>query len=161
KLKGRKADAALYWKGYAFAKTGNKGQASATFAELKKGYPQSKWLKNAAEIEAEWKGASGDVGGSLSDEEWAIAFAGLMNSNPDKGVEVARTRLQGNSATKIKDKVLFVLATQGGEKGQDLVLNVAKTSNDPDLQKRAIKYIGMSGNSRSRAALKEIYQSTT
>jgi hypothetical protein len=159
-MHGRKADAALYWKGYAFNKAGNKGQASATFAELRKAYPQSKWVNDAKEIEAEWKGATGNVGGSLSDEEWASAFMALMNSDPDKGIEVARTKLQGNSPTKTKDKILYVLATQGGEKGQDLVLSVAKTGNDPDLQKRAIKYIGMMGSSRGRTALKETYNST-
>jgi hypothetical protein len=161
KMRGRKADAALYWKGYALGKAGNKSQAAATFAELRKAYPQSKWVKDAGEREAEWKGATGNVGGGLSDEEWAIAFAGLMNSNPEKGVEVARTRLQGNSSTKTKDKVLYVLATQGSEKGQDLLISVAKTSNDPDLRKRAIKYIGMNGNASGRAALKDIYNSTT
>jgi HEAT repeat protein len=161
KMRGRKADAALYWKGYALGKAGNKSQGAATFAELRKAYPQSKWLKDAAATEAEWKGATGNVGGGLSDEEWAIAFAGLMNSNPEKGIEVARTRLLGNSSTKAKDKILFVLATQGSEKGQDLLISVAKTSNDPDLQKRAIKYIAMSGNARGRAALKDIYNSST
>src|SRR5437899_6520375 len=113
KMHGRKADAALYWKGYAQGKAGNKSQAAATFAELRKAYPQSKWRKDADAEEAGWKGAAGDVSSGLSDEEWAMAFAGLMNSNPDKGVEVARTKLQGNGSTRTKEKVLFVLATQG------------------------------------------------
>jgi hypothetical protein len=160
KMRGRKADAALYWKGQALDKAGNRSQAAATFAELRKTYPQSKWLKDAAATEAGWKGATGNVGGGLSDDEWIMAFTGLMNSDPDKGIEVAKTKLQGNSPTKLKDKILFVLATQGGEKGQALVLSVAKTSNDPDLRKRAIKYIGMMGSSRGRAELKEIYNST-
>jgi HEAT repeats len=160
KMRGRRADAALYWKGQALDKAGNRSQAAATFAELRKAYPQSKWLKDAAATEAGWKGATGNVGGSLSDDEWISAFTALMNSDPDKGVEVAKTKLQGNSPTKLKDKILFVLATQGGDKGQVLVLSIAKASNDPDLQKRAIKYIGMMGNSRSRTALKEIYNST-
>ena len=161
KMRGRKADAALYWKGYALDKAGNRSQAAAAFAELRKAYPQSKWLNDAAAIEAGWKGATGNVGGCSSDDEWIFAFTALMNSAPDKGVEVAKTRLQGNCPAKTKDKILFVLATQGGEKGQDLVLNVAKTSNDPDLQKRAIKYIGMMGSSRGRSALKDIYRSST
>jgi HEAT repeat protein len=161
KMRGRKADAALYWKGYALDKAGNRTQAAAAFAELRKAYPQSKWLKDAAATEAGWKGATGNVGGCSSDDEWIFAFTALMNSSPDKGIEVAKTRLQGNCPTKTKDKILFLLATQGGEKGQDLVLNVARSGNDPDLQKRAIKYIGMMGSSRGRAALKDIYRSST
>jgi HEAT repeat protein len=53
-----------------------------------------------------------------------------------------------------------VLSQSGSEKAQDTLLSIAKTG-DPDLQKRAIRYIGMSGNRRSRSALKEIYNSAT
>ncbi len=160
KMHGRKADAALFRKAEALAKTGNKGQALATIAELRRAYPQSPWKKDADRLENELKGtANPDV--VPSEEEKLQAFAALMNSDPERGLTFAKAWLQGNTSTRTKDKVLFVLATQGNEKAQEVLLAVAKTSNDPDLQKRAIKYVGMSGNSRSRATLKEIYQSST
>src|SRR5215472_2071877 len=53
KMRGRKADAALYWKAYALNKAGNKSQALTTIAELKKSYPQSKYVKDAGVIEVE------------------------------------------------------------------------------------------------------------
>jgi tetratricopeptide (TPR) repeat protein len=160
KMRGRKADAALYFKAYALSKAGNKSQALATIAELGKAYPQSKWKKDADVLETELK-ETANPAGLTNEEDQIVAFTALMNSDPERGLTFARTWLQGNASTRKKDKVLFVLATQGGEKAQDVLLTVAKSSNDPDLQKRAIKYVGMTGNSRSRAALKEIYQAST
>jgi len=160
KMRGRKADAALFRKAEALSKTVNKGQALATIAEFRKAYPQSTWKKEVDRLENELKGtANPDV--VPSEEEKIQAFVALMNSDPERGLTFAKAWLQGNASTRMKDKVLYVLATQGNEKAQDVLLAVAKTSNEPDLQKRAIKYVGMSGNSRSRAALKEIYQSST
>ncbi|HKF20336.1 MAG TPA: HEAT repeat domain-containing protein [Candidatus Angelobacter sp.] len=161
-LRGRKADAALFRKAEAQKKTGNKSQALATIAELRKAYPQSSWKKQADQLEVELSGTTNPEGLPTKGEKME-AFMALMNSDPDRGLAIAKSWLQGNSpmSTTDKDKVLFILATHGNEKAQEVLLSVANTSNDPDLQKRAIKYVGMTGNSRSRAALKEIYQSST
>src|SRR5215467_9277095 len=40
KMRGRKADAATYWKAYALNKVGDKAQALTLIAGLRKGYPQ-------------------------------------------------------------------------------------------------------------------------
>lgn len=40
-------------------------------------------------------------------------------------------------------------------------MGLAKANNQPELQKRAIRYMGMNGNGRNRAVLKEIYNSST
>jgi len=50
KLHGRKADGALYWKAYALNKAGNKAQALAALGELRKSYPRSNWLRDAAAL---------------------------------------------------------------------------------------------------------------
>jgi len=54
-----------------------------------------------------------------------------------------------------------VLSQSGSEKAQQILMGVAKANNQPDLQKRAIRNLGMNGNSRNRAVLKEIYNSST
>jgi tetratricopeptide (TPR) repeat protein len=158
KLRGKKADAALYWKAYALAKTGNKGQAEATIAELKKSYPQSKWLKDADALAIEMKGAAANPESFSGEEEKLLALNAIMQSDPDKAIPYIDKLLKGNSSPKVKERALFVLSQSGSDKAQDMLLSIARTG-DPDMQKRAIRYIGMSGNPRSRAALKEIYQS--
>jgi tetratricopeptide (TPR) repeat protein len=161
KLHGRKADAATYWKAYALNKAGNQAQALTTIAELRKDYPQSKYLRDAGALEVEIKGGAvnPDV---LGDEETKlIALNALMSSDPEKAVPLLDKIIRGDYSAKVKDRALFVLSQSSSDKAQEILLSLARTNNEPDLQKRAIRYIGMSGNSRSRAILKEIYTSAS
>jgi len=159
-MRGRKADAALYWKAYSLNKSGNKTQGLATIDALRKGYPQSRWLKDAGALEVEIKGATANPG-ELSDEETKLlALNALMNSDPEKAVPVLDKVIHGNYSPKLKDKALFVLSQSSSDKAQQILLSLAKANNDPELQKRAIRYIGMNGSSRNRGILKEIYNGT-
>jgi tetratricopeptide (TPR) repeat protein len=159
-LRGRKADAALYWKAYALNKTGNKPAAQATIADLRKSYPQSRWLRDAGALELEMKGAPANPE-AISDEELKLlALQSLMNADPDKAVPILDKIIHGNDSPKLKDKALFVLSQSGSDKAQQILLSLAKANNNPELQKRAIHYIGM-GGSRNNGTLREIYKGTT
>jgi len=160
KIHGRKADGALYWKAYALNKAGNKAQALTAIGDLRKNYPKSNWLRDAGALEQEIRGVSNPE--SISDEELKLlAIQSLMNSDPEKAVPLLEKIIQGNNSPKIKEKALFVLSQSGSEKAQQILIGVAKANNQPDLQKRAIRNLGMNSNSRNRAALKEIYNSST
>jgi hypothetical protein len=158
-LRGRKADAALYWEAYALKMAGNTAQAQATIGELRRTYPQSKWLKDAAALEIEMKGAAANPE-NISDEELKLlALQSLMNSDPEKAVPLLDKVIHGNYSPRLKDKALFVLSQSNSDQAQKILLSLAKSNNDPELQKRAIRYIGMSGR-RNSAILKEIYNGT-
>ena len=159
-LRGRKADAALYWKAYALNKSGNKPAAQAAIAELRKSYPQSRWLRDAGALELEMKGAPANPD-AISDEELKLlALQSLMNGDPDKALPILDKIIHGNDSPKLKDKALFVLSQSSSDKAQQILLSLAKANNNPDLQKRAIHYMGM-GGSRNNGILKQIYQGTT
>jgi len=161
RLRGRKADGALYWKAYALNKAGNKGQALTMIGELRKSYPKSNWLRDAGALEQEIRGGTVNPE-NISDEELKLlALQSLMNSDPEKAVPLLDKVIQGNNSSKLKDKALFVLSQSGSEKAQQILLTLAKANNQPDLQKRAIRYMGMNGNGRNRAVLKEIYNSSS
>jgi tetratricopeptide (TPR) repeat protein len=159
KLHGRRAAAALYWKGYAFYKAGNKDQALAAFADLKKSYPESRYVQDARAIEAETQGAAASPDQLSSDEEKLIALQILVRNDPDKAVPYAVKWLHSTPSTKTQDKILFILSQCGSDKAQQALVDVAKDNSNPDLQKRAIRYLGMNGSGHGRAALKEIYTS--
>ncbi|HET9184148.1 MAG TPA: tetratricopeptide repeat protein [Candidatus Angelobacter sp.] len=159
-MHGRRADAALYWKAYALSKAGNKAEAEATIAELRKSYPQSKWLRDAGALEVEMKGAAVNPQ-NISDEELKLlALQSLMNAEPDKAVPMLDKIIRGNYSPRLKDKALFVLSQNSSSQAQQILLSLAKANNDPELQKRAIRYLGM-GGSRNNAVLKQIYDGTT
>jgi len=161
RLHGRKADAAMYWKAYALNKAGNKTQAQATINDLRKAYPQSRWLGEAAKLEVEMKGAAVDVGSVPDEETKLLALRALMNTEPDKALPILDKVIHGNSSPRMKDQALFVLSQNPSDKAQEILLSLAKANNDPDLQSRAIRYIGMNGTQRNRAILREIYNSAT
>lgn len=159
-MRGRKADAALYWEAYALKMAGNTAQAQATIGNLRRTYPQSKWLKDAAALEIEMKGAAANPD-NISDEELKLlALQSLMNSDPEKAVPLLDKVIHGNYSPRLKDKALFVLSQSSSDQAQKILLSLAKANNDPELQKRAIRYIGMSGR-RNSEILKEIYNGTT
>jgi tetratricopeptide (TPR) repeat protein len=159
KMRGRRAAAALFWKGYAFYKAGNKDQALAAFADLKKNYPESKYVRDAGPYEVEMQGTAARPDQLTTDEEKAIALEVLMRNDPDKAIPYADKWLRAASSTKTKEKILFVFSESGSDKAQQALVAIAKNNSDPDLQKRAIRYLGMNGSGRNRAALKEIYAS--
>ncbi|HEY2391352.1 MAG TPA: tetratricopeptide repeat protein [Candidatus Angelobacter sp.] len=159
RIHGRKTDAAMYWKAYALNKSGNKGQAVTMIGELRKSYPKSTWLRDAGALEQEVRGGGNPE--NISDEELKLlAIQSLMNSDPEKAVPLLEKIIQGNYPPKLKDKALFVLSQSGSDKAQQILMGLAKMNNQPDLQKRAIRYIGMNGN-RNRSILKEIYNTSS
>jgi tetratricopeptide (TPR) repeat protein len=165
RLHGRKADGALYWKAYALNKNGNKAQALTAIGELRKNYPKSNWLRDAAALEQEMRGPGAVNPENISDDELKLlAIQSLMNSDPEKAVPLLEKIVQGNYSSKLKEKALFVLSQSGSEKAQQIMIGLAHANNQPDLQKSAIRYMGMnSGHDRGpvRAALKEIYNTST
>ena len=69
--------------------------------------------------------------------------------------------LQGTGSPRLKAQALFVLAQSNSPKARDLLVTIAKGNANPDLQLRAIRYLGIHGGRESRAALADIYASST
>jgi tetratricopeptide (TPR) repeat protein len=161
RLHGRRADGALYWKAYALNKAGGRQEALTTISQLRKEYPQSKWLRDAGALEIEVKSASGQkVNPDAEPDDLKLyALDSLMQTDPEKALPILEKLLQGNASTKVKDRALFVLSQNRSDKAQQLLLTIAKGSNQPELQKRAIRYLGISGN-RNVAVLQDVYKTS-
>src|SRR5215468_5818041 len=129
KLHGRKADGALYWKAYALNKSGNKAQALTTIGELRKSYPRSNWLRDAAALEQEMRGVTVNPDNIPDDELKLLAIQSLMNSNPDKAVPLLEKIVMGNYPIKLKDKALFVLSQSNSDEAQQILMRIAKATN--------------------------------
>src|SRR5215471_1041961 len=86
RLKGRRADAALYWKAYALERASRHTEAQATMEQLKKEYPQSSWLRNAKSTGLEPKPGPGSATGGADDEEKEYALQACINMPPERCV---------------------------------------------------------------------------
>jgi len=158
-----RADAAYYWKAYAQNRLGRRDEALATLAELQKGFPSSPWLKDAKALEAEVRQASGRPVSpeSEGDEELKlIAINGLVNSDPDRAVPLLEKLLGGSHHPKLKERALFVLSRSGSPRAVEILSQVARGGN-PDLQMRALQYLGFHKTKESRQVLIDVYASST
>jgi HEAT repeats len=163
-LNGPQTDAALYWKAYAENRQGKRDTALATIAEFKRRFPQSRWLKDTSALEIEVRQSSGQTPhpeAQEDDELRMLALQGLMNSDPDKAIPLLGKVLNSAAASpKEKSRALFVLAQRGTPEAREILTQIAKGQGNPDLQHKAIQYLGMFGGTESRKTLAEVYAST-
>ncbi|HEY2546106.1 MAG TPA: HEAT repeat domain-containing protein [Candidatus Acidoferrum sp.] len=161
---GPQTDAALYWKAYAENKRGKRDSALTTIADLKKRFPQSRWIKDSAALEIEVRQSTGQPAHpeSQPDEELKmLAIQGLMNSDPQRALPLLEKVLNGPATPKEKSKALFVIAQNGSPESREILGRIARGQSNPDLQRKAVEYLGMFGGQQSRQTLAEIYASST
>jgi HEAT repeat protein len=157
---GERADAALYWQAYALNKQGRRDLALKALAALKSGYPKSRWIKDAGVLELEVRQASGqtpEVGQEANDDLKLMALSGLMNADPDRALPLIKQMLGGSPPQRVRDRALFVLAQSGSPEARQMLVEMAKTGANPDLQAHAIHYLGLFGGKESRQTLLDLY----
>jgi len=187
-MNGPQTDAALYWKAYAENRLGKRDSALTTLADFKRRFAQSRWAKDAAALEIEVRQSTGQKPNpeAESDQDLkSLALRALLQSEPDKAIPMAEKMLNGSSSPKDKAKVLFLIAQTGSPQGMQVLANIARGQSNPELQRKAVEYLGMFGGVRggveggveggvkggvsgpkrgsttSRQLLAEVYASTT
>ncbi|MGI8742809.1 MAG: tetratricopeptide repeat protein [Bryobacteraceae bacterium] len=161
--KGARADGALYWRAYAENKTGKNKEALATLAELRKTYPNSRWLEDAKALQVEAQQASGRPVSpeNASDEDLKLlALSSLANSDPERTIPMLEKLLKSGNSAKLKERALFVLAQTRSQKGRDLIAQVARGNYNPDLQLKAVEYLGVYGGKENQQLLTDVYKAT-
>lgn len=162
--KGDHADGALYWRAYSENKLGKRSEALATLASLRQTYAKSRWLEDAQALEVEVRQANGTSVSpeNTSDEEMKLlVLNGLISSDPERTIPSLEKLLKSNNSPKVKERALFVLAQSRSPKSRDLIVQIAKGSYNPDLQAKAVEYLGVFGGPESAQALADIYRSTS
>jgi len=163
-MEGRRADGALYWKAYAQNKLNRRGEALKTLEELRRSFPESRWLDDSKVLEVEIRQAGGrPVAPEKEDDEELklVALNGLMNMDPEKAVPLLEKFLSGSTSPRLKEQALFVLVQTGSPRAREIVGKIARGQASPDLQRKALEYLGVFGGGDSRRLLKEVYGSSS
>jgi len=162
---GARTDGALYWKAYTLNKLGRRDEALAAIADLKKAYASSRWLADANALEIEVKQASGQNVSpeAQADEELKLmALNALVSSDPDRAVPLIENLLKSGQSLRVKERALFVLAQSNSDRARQLLEQIAKGGGNPDLQLKAIRYLGTTGKkSGNNQTLFDIYNGAT
>jgi tetratricopeptide (TPR) repeat protein len=163
--KGSHVEGALYWKAYALSRLGRGDQAAASLEELKKGYPQSRWLNDARALELELRQNAGQKPSpeAESDEDLKLlAMSGLIGTDPERVLpQIDKILGSAKSSPKLKERALFVLAQSRNAKARETLTKYAKGGINPDLQLKAVEYLAAHGVKEDRAKLDEIYQANS
>ena len=158
-----RVDAAMYWKAYTQLKLASTADALSTLQDLQKKYSDSRWIKDARALELEARQASGQGVSpeSLNSEELKLlALRGLMNSDPDKALPQIQQLMNGNSSVTVKENALFVLSQSQSPRARDIIVDTAKSGSNPDVQLRAIRYLGVMRSTDNRQVLGDVYKSS-
>jgi HEAT repeat protein len=158
-----RTDAALYWKAYSQSRMAESKEALKTLSDLMKEFGKSPWVKEGKALELEIQQAAGQpISPDLQNDEELklLALRGVMQSDPEKAVPIIEKMLTGNSSVRVRDRALFVLAQSRAPRARDILVNTARNNANPDLQRSAIRYLGMM-NGDDRDALVGIYRAST
>jgi HEAT repeats len=159
-----RADAALYWKAYSQSRIAETQEALKTLNELMKDFSKSTWARDAKALAVEIQAANGQpISADLQNDEELklLALRSVMQSDPDRGVPIVEKMLAGGASPRVRDRALFVLSQTRSPRAREVMLNTAKSNSNPDLQRSAIRYLGMMGGAEDREALTGIYRTTT
>lgn len=164
--KGTRTDGALYWKAFAQFKLGRANDATTTLNELEKSFKESKYISEAKMLEAEIKRNGGQAARPENEDNEdlkLLALQGLVNSDPERAIPLVQGVLASAGSLKLKERALFVLGGSNSPQAHTILINTAK-SGTPDLQLRAISYLGFNrgreGGKTSSAELMEIYNAS-
>lgn len=157
-------DAALYWKAYSEGKQKQVSEALATLDVLRRKFAESGWLKDAAALAVELRQSAGQPVSpdAQADEEIKLlALRGLMQSDPDRAIPMVEQLLAGNSSAKLKENALFVLTQTRSPRSAEIIAGVVRNNANPDLQLKAIRYVGAMRMTGGNQLLEEAYRTST
>jgi len=136
----------------------------SALGDLQQKFKDSRWLKDARELEVEVRQSSGQTVSpeSQGDEDLKLmALRGLMQNDSERAMPIIEQMLSGTNSPKVKDRALFVLSQSNSARAREIMSNIAKGSGNPDLQLRAIKYLGIMGGSDNRQILADVYRASS
>jgi tetratricopeptide (TPR) repeat protein len=161
---GKKVEGAMYWKAYALSRLGKRDEAIRTLEELQKKFPSSRWTSDAKALLVDVRQASGQpVSADVANDEELklIALNGLMMRDPESAIPLVEKLLTGSASPKLKERGLFVLAQSASPRAKTLLAEIAKGKGNPDLQLKALDYLGAYGNGPDVPLLVDVYKSTS
>jgi tetratricopeptide (TPR) repeat protein len=161
---GQKADGAMYWKAYALNRLGKRNEAMAAIDDLVKKFPSSRWSGDAKALRIDVQRATGQPVSpeQTSDEELKlIALNSVVASDPDRGIPMVEQILNGSASPRMKERALFVLAQSASPRAKALLADFARGKGNPDLQLKALDYLGAFRGGPDVKLLLDVYKSTT
>lgn len=163
--KDKDVDVALYWLAYSLKQQAKFREASQHLGRLLKEFPGSNWAEEATAMLAEIAPQTGDTrvidnAMNANDEEIKIvALQSLFESSPARAMAYVTDILKpGSKASRsFKEAALSLLASHGERQSLPLLLDIARTQEDPELRAVAIRGLADHGGESVFDELVKLY----
>jgi hypothetical protein len=189
--KGKRVDAALYWKAYSLNKLGKAPLAIATCDQLHSQFAESPWNRDCnaislgvqvdpkiivdthlkmdrvhpyvkiAPITPDMDGGNGGVTPGSDEDLKMLALNSLLHRDPATALPLLRGILSGNQPLSVKKHALFVLVQSKSPEAESILHDAALGKLDTQLQAQAIQAMAVFQGKRANDTLAEIYRTTT
>src|SRR5262245_52551920 len=161
--KHKDVDAALYWTAFALKKQGKFAEADRQLERLIREHPRSNWLDDARAMRVEIAGQTGNrqvVERELDKNDLeikAIALQSLFQTNPERAAAYVAEFLKPGSAVdrRLKENAIDLLGQHIGPRTTPMLMELARDQTDPKARKKAIFWLGQSGDDGAIDLLKE------
>jgi len=137
-LHGEHADGALYWKAYAQDKLGQSKPSEATCAELRNGYPKSRWLDDCSALEIEIGSKTGkkvQIEPGQSDDVKLLALNAMMRQDEPQALAEIQAILNGDSSEKLKKEAEFILGHHYSNTTYAQIVRISYVEGDVRIQR--------------------------
>ena len=142
------ADAAMYWRAYAFYKAGRSKEAERELRRLERKYPKSSWVKEAQALRIEHQDPEKSIeqvtgnGSELDEELRLFALAQLMDRDPERALPLVLELVRNSDSEQVRQDAIFVLAMSEAPGARKALAEMARDSDDSEVQINAIHILG-------------------
>ena len=141
------ADAAIYWMAYAYFKAGRRNEAERALRNLERKYPDSQWVKEGQALRIEHQDPEkaakiAAAAGGMDDELRLFALMQLMERDPERTVPLVLDLVHNAQTPSVRRDALFILAVSDEPAARSALSDIARNSDDPDMQHHAIEMLG-------------------
>jgi len=141
---GDQSDAASYFLAYTMVRLNRTDEALDQLARFQDEHPDSRWNDDARKLAQELShGADPEL--SAAEELKLIALHGLVNTDPERAAPRLEKFLREAKSPSMKEEALFLLLQSGAPGAKDIALDLARSSNDPQLRVAAIHSLATLG----------------
>ena len=132
------ADGALYWKAYAENKLGKSKASQEACAQLRAGFPKSRWIDDCGALEVEIRARSGkkvEIDPNASDDVKLLALNTMLHQNEALALAQIQEILKGDSSSKLKTEAQFILGTHYSDVTYAQIVRISAVEGDVRIQR--------------------------
>jgi hypothetical protein len=137
---GEHADGALYWKAYAEDKLGQSVPSEQTCAELRSGYPKSRWIDDCIALDIELHAKAGkpvQIEAGESDDVKLLALNAMMRQDEPRAMAEIQAILNGDSSERLKKEAEFILGHHYSDETYAQIVRISYVEGDVRIARGA------------------------